>query len=61
MSGNNKPPLGIEPERFWKETRLNGLEKVICARIGTEFEIPIEWLIERNLLLLELSNPLKTE
>ncbi|WMI81823.1 hypothetical protein [Anaerotignum sp. MB30-C6] len=50
----NKPPLGIAPERFWKEDRLKEIERAISERIGTTFDIPLEWLVERNSLLREL-------
>ncbi|MGE4213174.1 MAG: hypothetical protein AB7E42_00150 [Anaerotignaceae bacterium] len=52
--GHGKPPLGIMQEKFWKEERFKALEIAISARIGTDWDIPIEWLIERNRLLKEL-------
>ena len=54
MSETRKPPIGIIPEKFWKEERLEALEIAISARIGTEWGIPLEWLIERNRILIEL-------
>lgn len=49
-----KPSLGIQPEKFWKEDRLIELDKVIGDRLATTFDIPIEWVIERNRLLVEI-------
>jgi hypothetical protein len=49
-----KPPLGIEPEYIWKGRRVFDLEDAIQRRIGKNFEIPKEWIIERNKLIKEL-------
>ena len=54
MNNIQKPPLGVKPERFWKEDRLKELDRAINDRAGTAFEIPIEWVVERNQLLVEV-------
>lgn len=49
-----KPPLGIMPKRFWKEDRLKEINRAISDRIGTAWNIPLEWVVERNQILEEL-------
>jgi hypothetical protein len=49
-----KPPLGVVPEKFWKEDRLRELNRAISERIGTVWDIPLEWVVERNQILKEL-------
>ena len=49
-----RPPLGIMPEYIWKEKRLEQLEKVINDRFNTKFDIPLEWVMERNKLAEEV-------
>lgn len=48
-----KPPLGIKPKKIWKEERLKELNKAIQDRIFTTFQIPKEWIEERNSLVYE--------
>lgn len=47
-----KPPLGIIPQRLWKEERLHNLRDAIQIRLG-RVEIPIEWVEEYNNLIKE--------
>jgi len=49
-----KPPLGVMSEKYWKEDRLKALEIAIAKRCGTAWNIPLDWVIERNRLLNEL-------
>ncbi|AQX00434.1 hypothetical protein [Elizabethkingia anophelis] len=51
----NKPPLGVMPERIWKEKRFEILRKAICELVETTDQIvPLEWIVESNKLIAEL-------
>jgi len=53
-SGSVKPPLGVLPERIWKEERLAELGLAIISRIETQTIIVPEWMLQYNALLKEL-------
>ena len=48
-----KAPLGIEPKWMWEEKRLKALIEAIERRLGTEFQIPREWIEEHNELIVK--------
>jgi len=49
------PPIGIMPERLWKERRLCDLHAAIKRHIEAKVEVPIEWLWEMYTLHRDLS------
>ncbi len=49
-----KPPLGIKPKRIHDEERLEELTAAINRYKNTTFDIPQEWINERNELMLTL-------
>ena len=50
MRLKDKPPIGIMPERLWKEERVWDLMECIARHRGLE-DIPVDWYNElRNLL-----------
>ena len=49
-----KPPLGIIPEKLWKEQRLEDINNAIKRYIDANVTIQRQWIEERNKLLLEL-------
>lgn len=52
----HKPPLGLMPRWLFLEKRLEEIDKAINRRLFTRFEIPIEWIGERDCILNELKN-----
>lgn len=50
-----KPPIGLMPKRMWQEQRLNDLNDAIDRYEKAKCEVPVEWLYERNELVLILS------
>lgn len=51
-----KPPLGIEPHKFWVETRINDIINAMDRYIQSDCTIPIEWVNEYNTLTKELNS-----
>jgi hypothetical protein len=49
-----KPPLGVMPERYWKEYRLRDLKRAISEYTTALLDIPEEWVSEYNRLRNEL-------
>ena len=43
------------PTKIWNEKRLAELEEAIFRRLTTNFQIPIDWIMERNKLVSEIS------
>jgi hypothetical protein len=50
------PPIGIMPERIWKEQRLQELHAAIARYVESEIEVPQEWLWEAKKLHEELKS-----
>lgn len=53
MTNEQKPPLGITPEKFFNEDvnekRIKTILEAMLRRVGTEaFSIPKEWRVELN-------------
>ncbi len=45
-----KPPLGIMPFELHQEFRLHDINEAIARHEGTKFEIPAEWIAEKETL-----------
>lgn len=50
-----KYPLGIMPEKFWKEARLHDLGETIVRYVQAGCPIKQEWVDEYNKLHKEVS------
>ena len=53
---NQAPPIGIMPERIWKERRLCDLHAAIKRHIEAKIPVPDEWLWEAKKLHEELKS-----
>lgn len=51
-----REPLGIQPEYIWQEKRLQEIDEAIAKRLETLHNIPVEWVRERNKLVLDIKN-----
>lgn len=51
-----KPPIGIQPERIWKEKRLAELQDTIKRYLETGLCISVDWVVEYNKLNEEMNN-----
>lgn len=54
----NMQPVGIMPRFIWIEKRLDEIQQAIERRFNTTYEIPLEWVQERNELVKELERVL---
>ena len=57
MNNLNKPPLGVVTKYIWQAERLHEIDCAIINRIdegNIKWEVPIEWINERNELLMAL-------
>jgi hypothetical protein len=52
---NQPPPIGIMPERIWKEQRLCDLHAAVKRYIDAKIPVPDEWLWEMHALHRDLS------
>lgn len=50
----NERPLGIMPQRIWKEKRFDELGEAILRYVREEFPIDPQWIEEWNNLIKEL-------
>ena len=46
-----KPPLGIKPERIWKDQRIEELEAAINRYVDSKTPVPWEWVEELGRLV----------
>jgi len=53
------PPLGIMPKFIWETKRYNALNAAIARYHNAQLVIPVEWVTERNELLLKLKEEYK--
>jgi len=50
---NNKPPLGLQPHKYWVEERITNILQAVNRYIEDDREIPTEWIEEYNQLIKE--------
>jgi len=48
ITGANKPPIGIMPERIWLEHRQEELKSAIKRYLDANLKVPDEWVCEYN-------------
>lgn len=54
-----KPPIGIEPEWYWKEERYGRLAEAIKRYVDSgSHKIPPDWIDEYNRLCVEINERL---
>jgi len=51
-----KPPLGLMPEKIWKEKRLQSIKAAIDRFLAAFQPVPPEWIDEYNRLNKEVHN-----
>lgn len=49
-----KPPLGLLPERTWKEQRLTDINEAIKRYADANLPISLEWLKQRDILIQDI-------
>lgn len=45
---SQKPPLGLEPRRYWDLTRRDNIREAIIRHVQANCELPPEWVEEWN-------------
>ena len=50
-----RPPLGVMPKTIWLTKRLEDLDRAILEYMAEDLEVSIDWVKERNELLIQLN------